>query len=83
MFLRLPASWKLIKKQNREKSLEDYEGLFYIWIFKQYTWRLLDLPEKNQALFIYFSIFVLSYLSMFVICLLLIYSQNKITPSID
>ncbi len=57
----------LIKQQNREKNQfwsfntdfirfnlysEDYAMLFYIWLFNQYTWILLDLPEKYKALFI-------------------------------
>ncbi len=59
--------------------------LFYICLFNQYTWILLDLPEKYKALLIYFYIVVLLYLSMFVICLffyadLLTY---KITPITD
>ncbi len=50
----------LIKQQNTEKNRfcsfntdlldliysEDYAVLFYIWLFNQYTWILLDLLEK-------------------------------------
>ncbi len=80
MFLRLSASWKLIKKLNREKSLEDYEELFYIWILKQYTWRLLDLPEKiKHCLFILYlcSIILIYVCNLFIADLLPKQNQPK------
>ncbi len=55
--------------------------LLYIWLFNQYTWILLDLPEKYK----YNIIFALFYLSMFVICLFFYadWIPYKITQIID